>query len=227
MVIGNGMLAQKFAKYKSNLDIIIFASGVSNSLEKNSLEYLREAELLENIVTQNKDAVLVYFSSCSMYDSSVKETKYVLHKIAMENFIKKNVKKYLIFRISQIVGNTTNNTLVNYLIKSIKAKDRIVIWKNSMRNLIDIDDVYSIVSYILDNKTEVNQVIHIANSQNIWILDIVRQIENILKISAIYDLEDKGAEYLPIPNDLQKYLFLLSEMFGNDYYLQLLKKYVI
>ena len=37
MVIGNGMLAQKFAKYKSDLDIIIFASGVSNSLEKNSL----------------------------------------------------------------------------------------------------------------------------------------------------------------------------------------------
>lgn len=227
MVIGNGMLAQKFAKYKSDLDIIIFASGVSNSLEKNSLEYLREAELLENIVTQNKDAVLVYFSSCSMYDPSAKETKYVLHKIALENFIQKNVKKYLIFRISQIVGNTTNNTLINYLIKSIKAKNRIAIWKNSMRNLIDIDDVYSIVSYILDNKTEVNKVIHIANSQNMWILDIVKQIENILKISAIYDLEDKGAEYLPIPNDLEKYLFLLSEKFGNDYYLQLFKKYVI
>ena len=188
---------------------------------------MREAELLENIVTQNKDAVLVYFSSCSMYDPSAKETKYVLHKIAMENFIQKNVKKYLIFRISQIVGNTTNNTLINYLIKSIKAKNRIAIWKNSMRNLIDIDDVYSIVSYILDNKTEVNQVIHIANSQNMWILDIVKQIENILKISAIYDLEDKGAEYLPIPNDLEKYLFLLSVMFGNDYYLQLFKKYVI
>ena len=36
MVIGNGLIAGQFNKYRDNDNVIIFASGVSNSKETNS-----------------------------------------------------------------------------------------------------------------------------------------------------------------------------------------------
>ena len=66
MVIGNGLLAKSFSKYKDDDQVIIFASGVSNSKEVNPEAFMREMDLLRSIT--NKDALLVYFSTCSVYD---------------------------------------------------------------------------------------------------------------------------------------------------------------
>ncbi|MEO7119531.1 MAG: hypothetical protein ABIY62_00460 [Ginsengibacter sp.] len=42
MVIGNGMIANRFISYKNNDDVIIFASGVSNSKDTIEENFLRE-----------------------------------------------------------------------------------------------------------------------------------------------------------------------------------------
>jgi len=52
MVIGNGSIAKVFKQEFENDDsVIIFASGVSNSNEKNLSEYQRETILLQNTLT--------------------------------------------------------------------------------------------------------------------------------------------------------------------------------
>ena len=83
MVIGSGMMATSFADYVDD-NIVIFASGVSNSKEKNLEAYKREEKLLYSVIQKNLDKTIVYFSTCSIYDDSVNSSEYVKHKILME-----------------------------------------------------------------------------------------------------------------------------------------------
>src|SRR3990167_10458215 len=119
MIIGNGMMATKFAKYKNDKNIIIFASGVSNSKETRPSEFAREFDLLKDVVSKDSGKTIVYFSTSSMYDPIEKNSAYVQHKLEMENYIQNNVNKYYIFRISQVIGRAKNNTLINFLINNI------------------------------------------------------------------------------------------------------------
>lgn len=226
MIVGHGMLAKQFAKYNHDTKVVIFASGVSNSLETRESEYLRERDLLSETIRNNDGVLLVYFSTCSMYDPVTRNSEYVIHKIAMERLIQDNSKKYLILRVSQVVGYATNATLINYLVNHIKSGQKFIIWKNSTRNLIDVDDLYKIACYLIDNGLELNKIIHIANSQSMSILDIVNCIENTLGIQAHYDLLENGAEYSQIPNDIAKYISPLNISFHNDYCNNVINKYV-
>ena len=61
MVIGNGLIASAFERYKNNDDIIIFASGVSNSQETSELAFNREINLMKRYL--NLDKKLIYFST--------------------------------------------------------------------------------------------------------------------------------------------------------------------
>ena len=61
MIVGDGLIANKL-KFIDSEDIIIFASGVSNSNENNESEFERERELLSTFIGYDKK--LIYFSSC-------------------------------------------------------------------------------------------------------------------------------------------------------------------
>jgi hypothetical protein len=52
MLIGKGMIANIFSSYKNDDNILIFASGVSNSNEKNKQEFLREKNLINTYLEQ-------------------------------------------------------------------------------------------------------------------------------------------------------------------------------
>ena len=61
MVIGKGLIAKRFYSYESDSDILIFASGVSNSKNRDEALFARELELLQNTINTYPDKVLVYF----------------------------------------------------------------------------------------------------------------------------------------------------------------------
>lgn len=46
MIVGNGLIAKEFLEYSNSKNILIFASGVSNSKEERVDEFLREENLL-------------------------------------------------------------------------------------------------------------------------------------------------------------------------------------
>ena len=54
MIIGNGLIANAFLDC-DNPDVVFFASGVSNSLEKDNANFLREQTLLEKIIAEIKN----------------------------------------------------------------------------------------------------------------------------------------------------------------------------
>jgi UDP-2-acetamido-2,6-beta-L-arabino-hexul-4-ose reductase len=153
MVIGNGMIAKEFSSYRSDDDHIIFASGVSDSTHSTALSFEREKLLLLDTIRNNPGKKLVYFSTCSIYDPSMKNAAYVRHKISMEELIKEEHAPYTIFRLSNPVGRTGNtNTVFNFFISNIHSGHHFEVWKNASRNIIDIDDMYANypVPYIID-----------------------------------------------------------------------------
>src|SRR6476660_9049471 len=108
MVIGNGMVAKRFESYKTNDEFLIFTSGVSNSKNINPEAYERELILLQGSIQENREKVLVYFSTCSIYDPGEENSKYVLHKRQIEELIPKDQKHFYVFRVSNLVGHSAN-----------------------------------------------------------------------------------------------------------------------
>ena len=151
MVIGNGMVAKRFESYKTNDEFLIFTSGVSNSKNINPEAYERELILLQRSMQENREKVLVYFSTCSIYDPGEENSKYVLHKKQIERLIQKDQKQFYIFRVSNLVGQSGNrNTILNFYVYHILNGINFDLWTNATRNLIDIDDMYKIADDILE-----------------------------------------------------------------------------
>lgn len=181
MIIGNGFIANMFMKYQETDTVCIFASGVSNSQNQDHSLFQRETDLLLETLDNNREKLFIYFSTCSIYDTTLVNSEYVKHKLKIEKLIEQSGNAYIIFRISNPVGYASNpNTIFNYLINKINAGENFVVWSGAMRNFIDIEDLLTIASYIIDRKSYKNTIINIANTQNFAILDIVIILEHVL-----------------------------------------------
>lgn len=226
MVIGNGMIAKRFAAYMQDSNFIIFASGVSNSQETAESAFTREEQLIKATLASHPEKVFVYFSTCSIYDEESQNSAYIKHKLSMEQLIQKQAKFYYIFRVTQIVGHAHNNTLVNFFYNKIKTKEHFEVWENCTRNLIDIDDIYKIVNYILKNDLFKNQIINIANKISLPIQEIILIIEQCLGSKGIYSSLQKGIKqpYYDI-NLIEPMFTKLAILFDQNYYVNVINKY--
>lgn len=225
MIIGRGMIAQAFAQYKNNDDVIIFASGVSDSQETEPKEFQRELTLVKKILLQNPDKLFVYFSTCSMYDPAAIEAPYVQHKLFIERYIKQHTKYFLILRVSQILGKSNNSTLVNYLFDKIEKGERFDVWENSNRNLIAIQDVVKLSNKLIEKDEYYNKIYHLANSLFTTVPKLVILLEQVLQKEANYISLDRGESYNCIPNDIEKIVSELNIRFNEQYYFNHLKMF--
>ena len=226
MVIGNGMIAKAFESYRDKEGFIIFASGVSDSTSADTAAFEREIKLVYNTIINNSGKLFAYFSTCSIYDSSMQHSAYVHHKIKVENLIIKHCSPFIIFRLTNPIGNTRNtHTVVNYFINHIVENSKFIVWNNASRNIIDIDDMYLICNEILQEKLFINSIVNIANPQNYPVTFIVETIENYFNIRANYGLVDKGGSPV-IDTTAVKPLFTKFNINFDEHYLhKLLQKY--
>lgn len=194
MIVGNGMMAKAFKNYEDRNEILIFASGVSNSKETDESNFKREEDLLNNTLKNNSKSV-VYFSTCSVYDPFLEKSDYVQHKLKMEKIIENKCNKFFIFRLPQVVGKTNSPTLINFLFTSILNDKKIDINKHSTRNLISINDVFSISNYLIENNIYANEITNVATPYNIPVLDIVLMVEKIARLNLNYKLIDQGSPF--------------------------------
>lgn len=182
MILGNGLMATTFSRYSEQADVIIFASGVSNSSETRVEAFNREIVLLKNTCKNLHNQLLVYFSTTSIVDLELSDSPYITHKLEIENFISKWCNHYMIFRLPQVVGKTQNpHTIVNFIYNHIMEGKNFNVWQHACRNLIDVTDVYHLADYFIQNRIFKNQVTTIATPINVKVLDIVKILENLLK----------------------------------------------
>jgi UDP-2-acetamido-2,6-beta-L-arabino-hexul-4-ose reductase len=195
MIVGNGMIANAFESYQNNSRVLIFASGVPNSLEINIHNFNREELLLKKVISENKNHSIVYFSTCSIEDPSINQSQYVVHKLKMELIIKGMASNFFIFRLPQVVGNSKSPIFVNYLFNAIMSDGSIDIYKHSSRNLIGINDVFEICHFIINNNKFINQITNIATPHNLDVGYIVSEVESITKRMSKKNILNVGARY--------------------------------
>ncbi len=226
MIVGNGMLAKRFEEYANNSRYLIFASGVSDSSANSAEAFLRERDMLKAYIQPAKQRTLVYFSSCSIYDMSLLNTPYVLHKLEMENLIKVSFPSYIIFRVSNPIGFTQNrNTVFNFFIRHILEGKIFDIWKNARRNILDIDDLFLACKHYLDLHIRCNEIITIANPNNYAVIEIVEAIEKHFSKKGIYHFTERGGGPDIDKLAMEELFRDLNISFGPDYLEKILKKY--
>lgn len=221
-IIGNGLLANafKFSKFSFNENIIVFASGVSNSQNSDNTGYAREYDLLRTIDSGKK---LIYFSTCSIYDKLNYDSSYVQHKLLMENYIKEEFRFYNILRLPQVVGRGGNpNNLLNYLYRSIRDNNIITVQKNAVRNIVDVEDIVRFSS--ICNKID-QGLINIAAPNSTGILSIINCFESIFDRIARVDLVDGGYGYSIDIADIRRIIVNFDSYFHGEYLRNVIEKY--
>lgn len=227
MVIGNGLLAQTFAHYKNNKKILIFASGVSNSTEIKKNNFIRERDLLSKTLKKHSNYKIIYFSTISIEDPSVRLRPYIQHKLEMENLIKSHSLSYLIFRVSNVVGFGGNsNTIMNYLVNAVKDGIHINVWTKAERNLIDQIDVRKIADKLIEEELS-SRIVNIATRESLLVTDILNLIESHFNKKVNADFFSQG---LPVKIDVTDITSVLDQIEitsgkGSEYINRLLVKY--
>lgn len=227
MVVGNGLLARAFDEFKLDTENLVFASGVSNSMESNEDEFDREKNLLYECVENNKEKRIIYFSTVSILDRTVNQRQYVVHKTEMESLIREYADRFTIFRLSNIVGEGGNqNTILNFLIDRIEHKREIGLWKNAFRNFLDVVDLVEIIKRILKSSPK-NGVFNIANIESLNMFEIVNQIEIFMNKTAVIKPIEKGH---PLTIEVPEYLTVISDVLDSkinqgNYFFNLLNNY--
>lgn len=225
MVVGNGMIANRFIEYKDDDRIILFASGVSDSKCTDSSQFKREKDLVSSTIAANPDKLMVYISTMSIHDPSENGSDYVQHKKNIEEYIKNNAGGYLIVRASNVVGSAGNKkTVLNFFVNSIKEGTHFNLWANATRNILDVDDFYKIVTTLVGHGMK-NKTINVANPTSYNVKHIVTEIENYLGVKANYTPVDKGIDFSVNLDDILPILDEKGVSFGPDYLPNLLKKY--
>lgn len=223
MIIGNGLIAKTLVEFKDNPDVVIFASGVSNSQEVNSTVFEREKNLL---LSQDKDKTIIYFSTCSIFDVTAQQTMYVKHKIAMENLLRYNFPKFKIVRLPTVLGNSNNpHTIFNHILNKINLGEEVTVVRNAWRYLLDVDDLRIIIPLIV--KTDGNCSMNITYGNVMTILSIVEILSALLNKGVKINLVNGGIPF-HINNSKFKQLLLdnNSNLYSEEYNINCIKKYL-
>jgi nucleoside-diphosphate-sugar epimerase len=228
MVIGTGLMAKAFEEFKNDAAVIVFASGVSNSKETNPDAYERELSLLKSI--EKTDAVLIYFSTCSIFDPFLKDSLYVKHKKSIEAYIASRFEKFWIFRLPNVIGKSPNpNTLTNFFYTALKNNVQFELYENAYRYFIDIADVKEVISSIIKQSELKWGSYNLLFPEALPVKDLVSLFETHLNKKAVFHLkEDAGTFYdVKMVPEMRPYLNFNAEETSCNYIRKIIEKYYL
>jgi len=225
MIVGKGLLANAFEQhYGRRSDVVVFASGVSNSGERRVEEFERERNLLLDQLSSTK-ARLVYFGSCAVGNPFEARTPYLVHKAAMEQLVRSSGHG-MVLRLPQVAGHSSNpNTLINFLCHHLVTGEHFTVWTRAERNLIDIDDIVPIARLLIDEHWGEYDVVPIAALRSTPILDIVKALEEALGAKGHYSTEEKGVAFPIDTSIIQPLVGSLGIDLGEGYLQRIATKY--
>ena len=220
-IIGSGFIAKKFKKslnYLRKNNVVVYASGISNSLEKNKKNLNKEIKKFLKFYKKNNKRV-IYISTYSICDGSRFKNKYVKNKIKIEKIIKKKVANYLIIRLPEIVGNNKNpNTLSNFFYNKVYKSKKFVLYQNVKRNILDIDDAIKSCLKLIKLRNRKNEIVNLLSNKFHTPSQIVNIFEKILYKKAYFEIKKiKKAKWY-----LENNFYVKT---NNSYLFKTLKKY--
>lgn len=226
MILGGGLLARAFApRFAARPDVMVFASGVSNSFETSLEAFARERDTLV-AATDGYAGKVIYFGSCSVDDGDRRATPYVHHKLEMEALVLARPGG-LVLRLPQVVGRTTNpHTLTNFLHGKIMRGEAFCVWGNAERNLVDVDDVAEIGAVAIERlPAQASRILYIAARRSVPMPQLVAAFERVLGRKARYRVEPRGAGLAIDAIEAGEIATELGIDLGDDYVERILRKY--
>lgn len=225
MIVGRGMVATALKKLTGWEEDVLFSSGVSNSAENDVKAFDKEVALLkEHLQKIASGSILVYFSTTSIFDPAKKHSPYIAHKKNIENIIKMSGAGFMIIRLPNLVGKSTNpNTLTNYFAGCIKSEKNIGIDEYAVRHLIDVDDLCQIMNEIKSAYGKSNITVNVITDKPLTaeaILDLLEVV--MLKKAHRHSIKSTVYE-----NESQYSSGVIDYIWktGEQYHLDLFKKY--
>lgn len=226
MLIGRGMIADRFCDYELQSQYMIFAGSVHDSTISDADIFAEEEKALKAALSKSGDIPCAYFSSCSILDPEVQGTPYVEHKIRMEKILQQSGRQFWIFRLPQLVGPTdVKSNVVNFFVDQIYTQKSFELEGQATHNFIDIDDVHVIASHIIKTGLKKNSIINVASSKQSALSDLVTSIEGALGLTAEYKTLDKGTGFAIDISEIEPLLETLEVSFDNAYLYRLVDKY--
>ena len=193
MVLGNGLLSKVFNRTEDDR-LIFLTSGISDSTCNDVKEFKREQDLIEKYLEIHEDKIFVYFSTISI---SLKKTPYTNHKQNIENIIKNSKREFFIFRVPQIVGSGGNQkNIFNYFKSCVENKMKIKAY-DVKRALIDIEDLYDIVWFIL-KKYRSNKIYVLSGIEIIKVTELIKLFYKFFNEEEIFEVFEYRENSYPI-----------------------------
>lgn len=181
MIIGSGLIAQSLFGLEIPSDFCVFASGVSNSKCIDNQDFLRERNLLHDIIQSGKR--IIYFSSQAA-SRNIDISPYYSHKRDMEDLILSSSADSCIIRLPQVCGPSSNERqLIGFLFKCINEGRFFNCYRNSVRNIILASNLNSVVAKSIKNNFY--GVYHFCSPFDFFVHEVVDEIEYFCAKSAI------------------------------------------
>ena len=225
MIVGSGMMARAFAEFGEDPKVLVFASGVSDSLETRPEAFAREKNLLEAARERHRQALLLYFGTCSADDPEQRSSAYVAHKLAMESFLEHAGGPWMVLRLPLAIGpGHRGKALAQYLYERISRGEPFEVWEHATRHPIDVADVVKIARRFIADPAHWNCRINVA-LRAYPVLEFVRAMESIVGKPAHYRLLPKGRPYAIRCPELEGLSGALGLDADEGYLERLLRKY--
>ena len=173
------MLAQALKGYAEDNNVVVFVSGISDPLETDESEFNRERQLLSDTRNAKPDALIVYFSTCSISDPHRIETPYVKHKLKMEQLLSEAAGPWLILRLPLVIGPDNAAKAFSYLLGDRKQSGQnFKAWEQAIRYPIDLFDVVRLTMHLVGDPVYFHQIIDVA-LRGYSATEVVRTVEKL------------------------------------------------
>lgn len=226
-IIGNGEVASLFLDFNCNHEKVIFASGVSNSINCTQKDFVREKKMLLKAIKDYPNFQIIYFSSCALAAKSVQSIPYYSHKLAMEKLIKKESENFLIFRLPQVFGtfHPKKMTLMNFIISSILKGSEIRVNTIATRYLIHVNELAYLVKKIITSKANAF-VINLGNPRRYEVTEIIKECEMQLNKKAKLTFFEADDTYTLDFSLMRKWIsdIEINQLFNENYLTDNVKK---
>lgn len=206
--------------------VTVFASGVSNSQETSQESFRRERELLQSHLSQPRKSDFIYISTCSVTNSLQDSSPYIEHKKEMEKLTLSEPNTSII-RLPNVVGPSGNKrNLVNYFVDAVVSGEKIFVQNLAKRYLLGVDEMTSLIGAYISQGTENGAIVEFAPPFSTPVVELVRQIEQILGSEGNVEIVDGGSSYLVDFKDTKRYSKPAGVEFPQNYTNSILKKWI-
>lgn len=194
MIVGNGLIADAI-KECDQRDVLFIAAGVSNSVNPTEPDFLREENLVRELLSKKFERY-VYFSTVSTEDESMADKPYIQHKLKMEGLIKSLTKNYLILRLPNMLSIEGNpNTLIPNFFNCLQEGREVRIQKNAHRYLLSKLQLREMLLQLLKANV-VGKVVNGVRKTPISVEEIYLAMASAMNAKSKYTLVEGGANYL-------------------------------